>query len=99
LAVFLLTFLLLNMNSVIEPRVHLVFAKYERPGLVPVLLFTWLFGMAASAVARMAFKTLRQLHDARARSRTDALEREVAAMKMAASPAPEFAGNSGRAAI
>ena len=85
LTVLILTFLLLNMGAVIEPRVHLVFVKYDRPGLLMVLLLTALAGATAGSLVRAVFKTLRQFREARRDSTTAGLEREVAAMKRATS--------------
>ena len=60
-------FVLLNRGSVVEPRVHLVFARYERPSLLVVMLLTAAFGAAAALVLRAAFATVRQLRDVQSR--------------------------------
>jgi hypothetical protein len=95
LAVLLGIFLLLNMGAVIEPRVHLIFVKYERPGLLMVLLLTLAVGFVAGLLVRTVLATLRQLRGARQRSAAAAgtarLEREVAELKAAQSP-PAAAG-------
>jgi uncharacterized integral membrane protein len=93
IAVLFTIFLLLNMGAVIEPRVHLIFAKYERPGLLMVLLLAAMFGLIAGLLIRTVFATLRQLREARQRSGTARLEREVAQLK-AASAMPHSAVTS-----
>ena len=84
LAVLFSIFLLLNMGAVVEPRVHLIFAKYDRPGLLMVLVLTAIVGFIAGLLIRTAFATLRQLREAGQRSGTARLEREVAQLKAAA---------------
>jgi uncharacterized integral membrane protein len=76
-------FLLLNMSAVIEPRVHLIVAKYERPGLLMVLVLTAMVGFVGGLLVRTVFATLRHLREARQRSGTARLKREVAELKAA----------------
>ena len=84
IAVLITIFLLLNMGAVVEPRVHLIIAKYARPGLLMVLLLTTMIGFIAGLLVRTVFATLRQLREARQRSGTARLERDVAELKAAA---------------
>ena len=75
--------------------------EYETSMLV-LILITFLAGVVGTLLVRTTISTLRQIREARARSRTDRLEREVADMKTKAamlktksapsgpsSPAPE----------
>lgn len=87
LAIVLLTFLLLNMNAVIEPRLHLLFTQYERPNLLLVLLVTAFLSMMGGLMVRAVFGTLRELREASIHSRTAGLEREIAALKHASAGA------------
>jgi hypothetical protein len=80
----LLAFLFLNAGSVVEPRVHLVFIKYDRPGLLGVLLFTALAGVLGGWLVRSVFATLRQLRDVHHLSRTAGLQREIDRLEKAA---------------
>ena len=74
-------FLALNMGAVIEPRVHLVFLKYERPALLMVLLFAVIAGFTGGLLLRTVLAALRGLREDRRRSGTERLEREVAGLK------------------
>jgi uncharacterized integral membrane protein len=58
-------FLILNMNAVIEPRVHLVFFRYERPGLLIVLVLTATVAFVAGLSLRAVVTTLREMRAAR----------------------------------
>jgi hypothetical protein len=71
----LAAFLLLNQGSVVEPRVHLVFASYARPSLLVVMLLTAVFSAAAALLVRAAFGAARQLREVRARAATARLKR------------------------
>ena len=75
IAGLLAAFLLLNRGSVVEPRVHLVFASYDRPSLLVVMLLTAAFSAAAALLVRAAFATARQLREVRARAASAPLER------------------------
>jgi uncharacterized integral membrane protein len=59
--VLLATFVLLNRDSVVEPRVHLLVASYERPGLLMVMLLTAAFSAAGALLVRTVLATVRQL--------------------------------------
>ena len=74
-------FVLLNRGSVAEPRVHLVFASYDRPSLMVVMLLTAVFGAAAALLGRAAFGTARQVRELRARSATASLARQPNVVK------------------
>lgn len=84
----LLAFLFLNAGSVVEPRVHLVFIKYERPGLLGVLLLTALAGVVGGWLVRSVFATLRQLRDVGHLARTAGLRREIDRLEKAADTGP-----------
>jgi uncharacterized integral membrane protein len=87
IALLFAIFLLLNMSAVIEPRVHLVFFKYERPGLLIVLLLTALVGFVAGLSIRAVLATLREIRAARVRIDAASLEHETAGLKAASGAA------------
>ena len=84
LALLFGVFLLLNMSALVEPRVHLVFFKYERPALLMVLLFTATVGFVAGLSIRAVVATLREIRAARSRSDVATVKRELADLKSAA---------------
>lgn len=84
--VLLMTFLLLNMNAVIEPRLHVLVTEYERPNLLLVLLMTSVLSLMAGLLLRTIFTTLRELREARIHSRTAGLELEIAELKRTTPP-------------
>ena len=75
LAALLAAFLFLNSGSIVEPRVHLVFASYARPSLLVVMLLTAVFSAAAALLVRAAFATARQLREVRVRAAAGPLDR------------------------
>jgi uncharacterized integral membrane protein len=75
--ILLIAFLLLNMNAVVDPRLHLLIAKYERPSLLLVLLLTWLAGLTVGLLVPAVYRTMRELRQSRADARAIRLEREV----------------------
>lgn len=76
-----LTFLLLNRNAVVEPRVHLIFFTYERPGLLLVLLLTALSGALLATLLRVIPQWLRHARQNRANARMAGMEDEIAKLK------------------
>ena len=58
--------------------------QYETSMLV-LIVITFLAGVISTLLVRTTFTTMRQIREARARSRTDRLEREVKDMKAKAS--------------
>ena len=81
IAGLLAAFLLLNRGSVVEPRIHLLFASYQRPSLLVVMLLTAVFSAASALLVRAAFATARQLREVRARSAAAPLNRQTLADK------------------
>ena len=74
--------------------------QYETSMLV-LIVITFLAGVIGTLLVRTTFTTMRQIREARARSRTDRLEREVADMKAKAAmlktkavPEPPRVGNT-----
>jgi hypothetical protein len=84
LALLFSVFILLNMGAVIEPRVHLVFFRYERPGLLMVLLLTATMSFIAGLSARAVLAIVREIRAARRRVDAESLERETVGLKAAA---------------
>ena len=75
-------FLLLNRGAVIEPRLHLVFASYERPGLLVVMLLTSLATVAGVVLLRTVLGALRQLRQAKSRTPISAARPPIAGMNV-----------------
>ena len=76
-------FVFLNRNGVVEPRIDMLLARYDRPALLPVLLLTSLVGIVGTLMVRGALDTRRRLNDAHARSLTELLELEASRIKHA----------------
>ena len=55
------TFLFLNRDAVIEPRLHLVFASYDRPSVLVVMLLTSVATAAGAVLLRTILHALRRL--------------------------------------
>ena len=94
LVLYALVFLFMNIGQ--EP-VTLWFWYNTRLTISPLLLVfvTFLIGIIAAVLFRTTFLTIRQIREARDRSRTERLEREVADMKSkAAMIKTKPAGNS-----
>lgn len=81
LAGLLIAFLLLNMNAVVEPRVHMVLFTYERPGLLLVLLLAGVSGAVLWWALRAVPATVRRLHKSRVAFQMAGMEREIADLK------------------
>lgn len=69
-----------NWDTVV-PHVDLLFVNYTNPRLLVVLFFTGVLSIFGWWLFWTGFKTFRQVRDARVRSRTDRLEREMADVK------------------
>ena len=80
-------FLLLNMGAVIEPRVHLVFFRYEHPRLLMVLLLATTVGFVAGLSIRAVLATVREIRAARRRINVANLQRDIADLKAASNAA------------
>jgi uncharacterized integral membrane protein len=87
IALMFAIFLMLNISAVIEPRVHLVFFKYERPGLLIVLLLTATVGFVAGLSIRAVLATLREIRAARRRIDAASLKHETAGLEAASNAA------------
>jgi hypothetical protein len=74
-------FVFLNRNGVVEPRIDMLLARYDRPALLPVLLLTSLVSIVGTLMVRGALDTRRRLGDARARSLTELIELEASRIK------------------
>jgi uncharacterized membrane protein YciS (DUF1049 family) len=78
-AVYLLVFFLKNNEQEVS-----FWYWYNREPKTPLLLLvaiSFLVGVLVAILVRMMFKTVHQVREMRARSRTERLEREVADMK------------------
>jgi uncharacterized integral membrane protein len=85
LTILMITFIVLNIGAVVEPRLSLVFVSYDRPNLLLVLLLTSIMSIAGWLLAGTVFRTVRQLREMREKNRAQRMEREVAEMKSKAS--------------
>src|SRR4051794_32570535 len=81
IAIYVIAFVLLNRNAVIDPRLDFVFQKYDRPNMLLVLLLTAFFSVFGWWLFRTAYKTLRQLRDVKRRAQLERIEREHTEMK------------------
>lgn len=82
-AVLFVAFVFLNRNGVVEPRIHLLLARYDRPALLPVLLLTSLVSIVGTLMVRGVLDARRRLNDAHARSLTELIELEATRIKHA----------------
>jgi len=80
-AVLFVAFVFLNRNGVVEPRIDMLLARYDRPALLPVLLLTSLVSIVGTLMVRGVLDARRRLNDARARSLTELIELEASRIK------------------
>jgi hypothetical protein len=81
-------FVVFNRNAVVEPRIDMLLARYDRPALLPVLLLTSLVSIVGTLMVRGVLDARRRLNDARARSLTELIELEASRIKHASVPHP-----------
>ena len=79
--VLVVIFVILNLSAVVEPKLSLIFATYDRPNLLVVLILTSLISIVGWTLIGTVVKTLRQLRETRRRSMEARLTRDVADMK------------------
>ncbi|MCY2953702.1 MAG: hypothetical protein NTU53_17245 [Planctomycetota bacterium] len=79
--VLVVIFVILNLSAVVEPKLSLIFASYDRPNLLVVLTLTSLISIVGWTLIGTVVKTLRQLREARRRSMETRLTKDVADMK------------------
>ena len=79
-------FVFLNRGAVVEPRVHMLLARYDRPALLPVLLLTSLISIVGTLMVRGVLEARRRLNDARGRSLTALIELEASRIKHTSVP-------------
>ena len=79
--VLVVIFVILNLSAVVEPKLSLIFATYDRPNLLVVLTLTSLISIVGWTLIGTVVKTLRQLRETRRRSMEARLTRDVADMK------------------
>jgi uncharacterized integral membrane protein len=82
--VLVVIFVILNLSAVVEPKLSLIFATYDRPNLLVVLTLTSLISIVGWTLIGTVMKTLRQLRETRRRSMEARLTRDVADMKVKA---------------
>jgi hypothetical protein len=89
--VLVAAFLLLNAGGVVDPRVHLVVGTVERPGVLGVLLLTWLAGAATGGLAVALAGAARARGDgAAARAQAAAVDRAAAVLRDVPPPGRQF---------
>ena len=81
-------FVFLTRNGVVEPRIDMLLARYDRPALLPVLLLTSLASIVGTLMARGVLDARRRLNDAHARSLTELIELEASRIKHASVARP-----------
>ena len=82
-------FVFLNRNGVVEPRIDMLLARYDRPALLPVLLLTSLASIVGTLMVRGILDARRRLNDAHARSPlTELIELEASRIKHASVARP-----------
>jgi hypothetical protein len=81
MALYVLTFVILNRERAVDGELKLIFTSFNRPSILLVLPVTAVLSIVAWWLIRTIFKTLRQFRTLRERSRTAKLEKEVADMK------------------
>ena len=81
-------FVVLNRNAVVEPQIHMLLARYNRPALLPVILLTSLVSIFGTLIVRGVLDAQRRLSAARARSLTELIELEASRIKHASVPRP-----------
>jgi hypothetical protein len=81
MALYVLIVVTLNWGLVLGGKLQLIFAEFDRPRILVVLLVTSVLSVFGWWLFRTIFKTMRQFQTVRERSRTSKLEREVADMK------------------
>lgn len=84
IAIFVVVFVLLNLQAVIEPKVSLVFVSYDRPRLLLVLFLTSFVSILGWWLIWTIVRTVRQIRSGRDRARVERLQREVEDMKFKA---------------
>jgi hypothetical protein len=80
-ALYVLIFVIKNYDVHLDKKLNLIFAEYDRPNALLVLIFTAIFSIIAWWLFRTIFKTVRQFRTMQERARTARLEKEVAEMK------------------
>ena len=79
LVLYALLFILNNSGQAV--RFWYWFRREYETSMLVLIVITFLAGVIGTLLVRTTFTTVRQIREARARSRTDRLEREVADMK------------------
>ncbi|HLL91000.1 MAG TPA: hypothetical protein VK324_16995 [Tepidisphaeraceae bacterium] len=79
-----LLFIFLNLGTVIEPRLSLIYKTYDRPNFLVVTLVTSVVSIFGWWMFWLVFRTLRQIREVGTRARTDRLEREMEQIKQKA---------------
>ena len=83
-AALVFAFVFLNSGAVIEPRLHLILVRYERPALLLVLLLTSVVSIFGWWLFRTAVRTMWQLRESREHSRSRHVEHDRNEVKAAA---------------
>ncbi len=81
LVIHIVLFVILNIAAVVDTRLSLIYKSYDRPNFLLVMLLTSVISIFGWWLFRTSYKTIRQMTDARTRTRTIKLERDMADMK------------------
>jgi hypothetical protein len=77
LAIYAIIFLIANSS---KPVTVWIWGTYTI-NLLPLIFFTFLFGVIATILVRTTFRTIKQIQELRGRARSERLQREVNEMK------------------
>lgn len=81
LVIHIVLFVILNIAAVVDTRLSLIYKSYDRPNFLLVMLLTSVISIFGWWLFRTSYKTIRQMTDARTRTRTIKLEGDMADMK------------------
>jgi hypothetical protein len=76
-ALYGIIFLIANSGKTVDVW---IWGRYDI-GLLPLIFFTFLFGVLTTILVRTTFRTLRQIQELRGRNRSDRLNRDIAQLK------------------
>jgi hypothetical protein len=76
-ALYGIIFLISNSGKTVDVW---IWGRYDI-GLLPLIFFTFLFGVVTTVLVRTTFRTIRQIRELRGRNRSEQLNRDIAEMK------------------
>jgi hypothetical protein len=76
-ALYGIIFLISNSGKTVDVW---IWGRYDI-GLLPLIFFTFLFGVVTAILVRTTFRTIKQIQELRGRNRSEQLNRDIAEMK------------------